>query len=259
MVETEAALVRIETLEDGRIWRAVLSAGKGNVIDARVIAELRQLAAAARSEAALRAIVLDHEGPHFSFGASVAEHLPGEVEQMLPNLNALAVELLDAGVPILAAVKGMCLGGGLEVASLCDLVFAAPGARFGQPEVTLAVFAPLGSLLLPRIVGAQAAADLLLSGRAVPADEARAMGLVAEVVEDPGERALAWAREHLLPKSAAALRFATQALRESWRPAFEERLACLERTYLDELMQTADAREGLQAFLEKRTPQWEDR
>jgi cyclohexa-1,5-dienecarbonyl-CoA hydratase len=138
-------------------------------------------------------------------------------------------------------------------------VFASPSATFGQPELKLGVFAPLGTLLLPRIVGPRRAADLLLSGRSVGIAEAHAYGLASEVAADPQAAARAWAAEHLLSKSALSLRHATRLLRKDLRervlPALEE----AEHAYLGPLMATRDAREGIAAFLEKRNPVWEDR
>ncbi|MEW6071189.1 MAG: enoyl-CoA hydratase/isomerase family protein [Planctomycetota bacterium] len=250
--------VRAETLDGGRIQRVVLDAGKGNVIGMRVIRDLRDVLGRVSGARQLCAIVLDHAGDHFSFGASVDEHVPGQVEEMLPRFHALAREVLAARVPALCAVRGMCLGGGLEVALLADRVFAAPGAKLGQPELLLGVFAPIGSALLPRRIGSFAAADLLLSGRVVGAEEARALGLVGEIAADPGAAALAWARQHLAPKSASSLRYAAAAARLAWSEAFLADLARLEETYLTDLMATHDAREGIAAFLEKRKPSWTD-
>jgi cyclohexa-1,5-dienecarbonyl-CoA hydratase len=259
MQELEWKAVRAEQLDDGHLLRLVLDCGKGNVLDREAIGALREAAAALGRAPGLRAIVIDHAGKHFSYGASVEEHLPGKVEQMLPELHALARELLELDVPLLAAVRGLCLGGGLELALLADRIFASPSARFGQPETNLGVFAPIGSLLLPRVVGPCHAADLLLSGRTVGVEEALGMGLAAELSGEPGDAALRWAREHLLPKSAAALRHATRALRFSWQSSFLEQLALLEASYLGDLMATHDAREGLAAFVQKREARWEDR
>ena len=259
MSETTTQGVALNRLDDGKLLQLVLDAGKGNVIDAAVIARLRELAKEVAGLAAARALIIDHTGKHFSFGASVADHVPGEVEKMLPALHGLARELLALNLPILCAVRGMCLGGGLEVALLADRIFGAPGSAYGQPEINLGVFAPIGSLLLTRAVGERNAADLLLSGRTISLEEAQAFGLVQEAAEDPGEAALAWARKHLVPKSAAALRLATSAARSTWLPKFIADLERVERSYLQDLMKTHDAVEGLNAFLEKREAIWEDR
>lgn len=256
MAEAQTTTVRTELLESGRIAVLTLDAGRGNVIDSRVLADLGRALAPLSREPALAALVLDHSGADFSFGASVPEHAPGQVEAMLPKLHAIALELLRFPAPTIACVRGRCLGGGLEVVLCASRIHAARNAVFAQPEPKLGVFAPLGSMLLPKVVGLNRATDLLLSGRNVDAAEAERIGLVAHVSDDPRASALAWAAEHLLPKSSAALRFALAAARAGLHAELEREIAALERTYLDRLMSTHDAREGIQAFLEKRTPTW---
>ena len=250
--------VRLECLDAGAVWRAVLATPKSNILDMDKTARLREIFLRARDERQLKAIVLDADGPHFSFGASVEEHLPERVEGMLRGFHALFHAMLDASVVTLAAVRGQCLGGGLELASFCTRLFAAPDARLGQPEILLGVFAPVASVALVERVGRGPAEELCLSGRSLTAAEALASGLVDEIAHDPGEAALAWAREQLLPKSASSLRLALRAARAGFAARFRRELAETERLYLEELMATADAREGLRAFLERRQPAWRD-
>ena len=118
------------------------------------------------------------------------------------------------------------------------------------------MFAPVASLVLPRRIGQAQADDLLLSGRTVEGHEALALGLIDDMVDDPTEAALAYARTHLLPHSAASLRHAVRAVRHTFEAGLFGRLAEIEKLYLGELMKTADAVEGIEAFLEKRPPQW---
>ncbi len=259
MHEVAARKVRNARLCGGRIAHWTLDCGRGNVIDSIAIAELVEQAEIAASESELVAIVLDHAGPDFSFGASVEEHAPDRVRSMLPALHRLALRLVELPLPLIACVRGRCLGGGLELALLADRIVAAPNASFAQPELKLGVFAPLGSLLLPRFVGAQRAAELALSGRAVGVAEALRIGLVAELADEPTKTAVAWVEEQLCPKSSSSVRFAVRALRSTWTRDFAANLARLEALYLDELMQTNDACEGIRAFLGKRTPQWTHR
>ncbi len=159
-------------------------------------------------------------------------------------------------VVVLAAVGGQCLGGGLELVSLAHRVFARPDARFGQPEICLGVFAPAASVLLPARLCRAHAEDLCLTGRLVQAPEALALGIVDQVVDDPSEAALEWARTHFASKSARSLRLAVRAVRGDLAGRLKTELPAVERLYLDELMKTADAVEGLRAFLDKRPPQW---
>lgn len=254
MGETRWEHVRVERTGGGDVALVTLDAGRGNVITTACLRELREVVAVLDADGALRALLLDHAGEHFSYGASIEEHRPDAVAGLLAQFRALARDLLGSGLPTVCAVRGRCLGGGLELASLCDRVVAAPDARFGQPEIRLGVFAPIGSALLPRIVGPKRALDLLQSGREVGADEALALGLVAEIAGDPGAAALAWIAEHLAPKSASSLRHATRAARATWCHPFLQELERLEQDYLGPLMRTRDAREGVEAFLAKRPP-----
>lgn len=250
--------VTVERMESGAVWRLALGGSKGNIVDAALTQALAEALREAAAVPSLKALLLEGQGKHFSFGASVQEHLPGEVVGMLRRFHALLLQMLDVGVPLLAVVRGQCLGGGLELVTACHRVFAARDARLGQPEIALGVFAPFASVALAERVGRRHAEDLCLSGRSVAAEEALAMGLVDEICDDPGERALAYAREHFVPRSASSLRFAVRALRAGLRERLGRELPVVERLYLSELMASADAREGLQAFLEKRAPEWKD-
>lgn len=245
------------TEADGRILRLRLARPKANIVDAAMIAALDAALAAAAGDAALTAVILDAEGPHFSFGASVEEHLPTSCAAMLRALHALVRRMLDFPVPILVAVRGQCLGGGLEVAMAGGLIFAAPDAQLGQPEIRIGVFAPAASCLLPARIGQAAAEEMLWSGRSIGAEEARALGLVTRVADDPAAAAADWVAEHLLPKSASSLRQAVRAVRADYASAVAARLAEVERQYLDDLMSTRDALEGLDAFLARREAKWE--
>jgi cyclohexa-1,5-dienecarbonyl-CoA hydratase len=243
----------------GRVLRLRLARPKANVLDAAMIGALAAALEQHRERTDVSAVLLDADGPHFSFGASVEEHLPPKCAEMLADFHALLQAMLDFPAPIFVAVRGQCLGGGLELASAASLIFAAPDAKFGQPEITLGVIAPAASHLLPARIGPGAAADLLLSGRSIDAAEAARLGLVAAIAENPEEAALVWFERHLAVKSAAAIRFANEAARTELADGFRRRIGALERLYLDGVMATHDALEGLNAFLEKRAANWEHR
>jgi cyclohexa-1,5-dienecarbonyl-CoA hydratase len=157
---------------------------------------------------------------------------------------------------VVAAVRGHCLGGGLELAAFCHRLIAAPDAKFGQPEIALGVFAPVASLLLPQRIGRAAAEDLCLSGRTIGASEALRIGLCDAIADDPDAAALAWARDDLGRHSASSLRHAVRAVRGPFLQTFLRDLADLERAYLEDLMATHDAREGIEAFVAKRPAVW---
>jgi cyclohexa-1,5-dienecarbonyl-CoA hydratase len=243
----------------GALLRLRLAQPKANIVDAAMIAALHAALDAHRASPGLRGVLLDAEGPHFSFGASVEEHLAERCAGMLASLHALIVAMVEFPLPILVAVRGQCLGGGLELALAGGPIFAHPESQFGQPEIKLGVFAPAASCLLGWRINQSAAEDLLWSGRSINGSTALALGLVQALADDPAAAALAWFDEHLAPRSAAALACAVAAVRAPRVRELRERLAEVERLYLERLMKTHDANEGLAAFIERRTPAWEHR
>lgn len=244
--------------QDGKLLRLRLSRPKANIIDAAMIAALRTALDEHLPNVRLRAVLLDAEGPHFSFGASVQEHLPEACAEMIHSMHALIAQLVESTVPVLVAVRGQCLGGGLEVVAAGHFIFAAPDAMLGQPEVKIGVFAPPASCLLPEKIGQSQAEDLLFSGRSIGAEEAHRIGLVNVVAEDPEQAALNYFKEYLAPLSATVVRFAVRAARITVNERIKLRLDAVKRLYLEELMVSHDAVEGLNAFLEKRPAVWED-
>lgn len=243
--------------KEGRLLRLRLSRPKANLIDATMISALDTALAEHLGNPQLAAVLLDAEGPHFSFGASVEEHLPGQCASMLAGLHRLVVRMVESPVAILVAVHGQCLGGGLELALAGHLMFVAPDAGLGQPEMKLGVFAPAASCLLPELIGPQRALDLLISGRSITGTEAAAIGIAKEAAPEPEHAALAYFDEHLKPKSAKSLRYAVTAARHDYATRVKAKIASVERLYLDELMATRDAVEGLEAFIAKRPAKWE--
>ena len=243
---------------DEQILRLQLAKPKANIIDAAMIDALSGALESHTTDLRMLAVVLDAEGPNFSFGASIEEHLPGQCAGMLKKLHALITQMIEYPVPIIAAVHGQCLGGGLEVACASSHIITAPDTSLGQPEISLAVFAPAASCLLPERVGQSQAEMLLLSGQSVAAKRARQMRLVDKVCDDPTEAALAWIGKSITGKSASSLRIAITAARHDYVARIKSKLASVEAMYLEELMPTNDAVEGLNAFLEKRKPVWEN-
>jgi cyclohexa-1,5-dienecarbonyl-CoA hydratase len=244
---------------DGALLRLRLARPKANIVDAAMIAAMHAALDAHRARAGLRGVLIDAEGTHFSFGASVEEHLAEHCAAMLASLHALVMALVEFPLPVLVAVRGQCLGGGLEVALAGGPIFAHPTAQFGQPEIKLGVFAPAASCLLHWRVSATAAEELLWSGRSIDGSAALALGLVQALADDPEAAALAWFDEHLAPRSAASLACAVNAVRAPRARELRLRLAEVEQLYLNSLMKTHDANEGLAAFLARRQPAWEHR
>jgi len=244
---------------DGALLRLRLARPKANIIDARMVAALAGSFSSFRNRRGLLAVLLDHEGAHFSFGASVEEHLPENCAAMLAGLHALLGTMLEWPQPILVAARGQCLGGGLELAMAGNLLFVAPEAQLGQPEIRLGVFPPAASVLLPLRIAQARAEDLLHSGRSIDGATAAAWGLANQVADDPAAAALAYFDAHLADKSASSIAHGVRAARMAFAELARARLAEAEESYLNDLMNTRDAQEGLAAFLAKRRPAWEHR
>lgn len=247
--------IRLQFTHQERVARITLAAPKANILDRSMIRDLDSaLSLCAGRE--LNAVVLAADGPHFSFGASVEEHLPDQIAETLQALHALLRRTAEAPAPVIAAVRGQCLGGGFELVLACDLILADKTAQFASPEIKLAVFAPAASALLPVRVGQAVASRLLLTGAALSAEDAARCGLVARLADDLDATLDAWLESDFLPRSPSSLKYACQAARGQVRRALDEDLPRLESLYLNDLMATPDAAEGIRAFLEKRAPQF---
>lgn len=244
---------------EGHIARVALATPKANIVDQAMMAALAAAFEDLRNRPQLKVMILTAEGPHFSFGASVQEHLPEHVRNMLPRFSALLGKVLELPAVTLAAVRGQCLGGGFELALACDFIVAEEGAQFACPEIKLAVFPPAAAVLLPARVGVSRAAEVILTGAVWSAAQAASAGLIVQTAPQGQLEATVetWIREHLLARSPVALRYGARAARLPLRRALQQDLPQLERMYLDELMAESDAVEGLRAFIENREPHWE--
>ncbi len=241
---------------NGRLLRIRLARPKAQIVDIAMIEAIAAALQRYEGKSDLMGVLLDHEGPHFGYGASIPEHMPDKVDELVTKLHRMLKRMLAFPVPILVAVRGQCLGGSLEVVIAGHLIFASTDAMLGQPEVRLGTMAPVGSCILPERIGRAHAEDLLISGRSVTAETAKAIGLVNEVAADPEAAAVDYFDTYLASHSPTGLRFAVRAARRAFLNRVISELDAVERIYLDELMKTSDPVEGLTAFMEKRTPVW---
>jgi cyclohexa-1,5-dienecarbonyl-CoA hydratase len=255
--------VRAELRDQGTLLRVLLDRPRGNILTAQVAAEIRAALVAREREPRLKLVYLRGAGGHFSYGASIQEHRAESMAALLAGVHSLARTIAGYPVPVAALVEGKCLGGAFEVALCCHLVFATPGARFAWPEVTLGVFPPLAAALAPMRLGGARAERLILSGEEIDAESLRRTGFLAAVLDDrePELALLRWYGAHLAPLSAFAIRQATRALRagSDLLRALEAPLARTEAQYTTEVLSSHDGPEGIEAFLAKRAPRWEDR
>ncbi|MBI2571641.1 MAG: enoyl-CoA hydratase/isomerase family protein [Candidatus Schekmanbacteria bacterium] len=246
--------------QDGQLERLILNRPKGNVLDLEMIAELgARLDSLHPVRPELKAVMLEGAGGHFSFGASVEQHLPASVGKLLPAFHNLFRQLEALSVPSVAVVRGQCLGGGFELALWCGWIFCDPSARFAVPEIKLAVFPPIAAAALPWRIGGARATDLILTGRAITGSEAVSLGLAASCTDDPEAAFQTWFAASLAPLSPLAVKLAWRASRRPLAAALAHDVPELEALYLDELMRHADPVEGLTAFLERRAPRWTNR
>ena len=208
----------------------------------------------------LRAVVLAAEGKAFSAGVDVSEHTADKVGEMIDVFHGIFTNLGKIECPTVALVKGAALGGGCEVASFCDIIIASEKAKFGQPEIKVGVFPPVACAIFPRILGPRKGMELLLTGDTIRAAEAKELGLVNHVlpIDTFDEEAEKWLAEKLASNSAVVLRYTKKACLEGATKNYGEAIKAIEALYLDGLMKTADANEGLTAFLEKRKAEWKD-
>ena len=198
------------------------------------------------------------EGKAFSAGVDVAAHTPAKVEEMLSKFHGVIRALVTANKVTIAAVHGHCLGGGAELAMVCDIVYTTEDAQWGFPEIKLGCYPPVACAALAALVGQKRASELILTGRTMSGKTAAQIGLATEAVGDP-YAAVEQCVGYLLQLSPAALSVTKKALYAWDSIHFDKGLARAEKTYFDELMKTSDAHEGIRAFMEKRPPKWTGR
>jgi len=245
----------------GPVFSIELSKPPLNIIDIAMMEEVQAALQEADASLDVRVIAFRGAGQKaFSAGVSIQDHTPDRIEEMIRSFHAIFRQLARTDRVTLAVVGGHCLGGGFELASMCDLVVASEDAQFGQPEIKLGQLAPVGVILLPHLIGYRKAAELLLTGSTLSAEQAQSLGLVNRVAspEQLSQCADELLRE-LLEQSGSALRLTKKILRRVAGLDFERALAESEEFFLQTLAQTEDAKEGVVAFLEKRAPQWTNR
>jgi cyclohexa-1,5-dienecarbonyl-CoA hydratase len=228
-----------------------------NVIDIPMMEELAYSLAEIEARPDVSVIVLSGAGKAFSVGVDVAAHTPDKVEEMLTKFHSVIRGLVAMKKVTIAAVHGYCLGGGAELAMMCDIAYTAESAQWGFPEIKLGCYPPVACTALAALVGQKRAAELILTGRTIDGKEAAEIGLATRAVpEDALSAAVNESIGHLQGLSPAALALAKKASYAWDSMHFDKGLARAERIYFDELMKTSDAQEGIRAFMEKREPKW---
>jgi cyclohexa-1,5-dienecarbonyl-CoA hydratase len=253
-------LIKVNETHEGEVTEVILGPPPANILSAKMMGEISELLEAEARKKDKKLVIFSGEGKHFSFGASVEEHKPGNVNEMLPAFHRFIGNVINSPVPTLARVRGMCLGGAFEFVLACTFTFADSTARFGVPEIQLGVFPPVASVLLPCLTSAQFAAQAILAGEPFSADDLFCRSLITHVAREESldEAVSVFFAKQLQPKSASSLRITHRAARMVTARQYEKFINDLENLYLDELMATADAVEGIASFLEKRKPVWKN-
>ena len=253
--DTQSAFTRIAVELSPPAARIVLHNPPLNVIDIPMMEELRAVLEQVEQRPDISATVFTGSERAFSTGVDVAAHAPGQVHDMLAMLHSVIRSVVSSKKLTVASVRRHCLGGGAELAMMCDLVYASPDSVWGFPEIKLACFPPVASVALAAIVGQKLAAEMVLTGRTLTGREALAAGLVNGVADDP-ETPVSECLQRVSQLSPAAITFAKKAFYAWDSIHLDKGLTRAEQIYLEELMRTADAREGVAAFLERRRPKW---
>ncbi len=257
-METQSPSAITLDITQGVAW-LTLNRPPLNILTLEMIRKLDNTLNTVAEQTWLKALVLSANGKAFCAGVDVADHTPDRVEPMIREFGQLFARLRTLPVPTIAVIQGAALGGGCELAVACDQVLAAESAKFGQPEIKLGVFPPIAAAYFPQLIGYQQTARLLFSGEIISATEAARLGLITYVVADNELRAtLDRLLDQLRGMSAAALRL-TKRVMIYGSDLGVTALAEIEEVYLRDLMSTADALEGIQAFMEKRQPTWRDK
>ncbi|HDH86793.1 MAG: enoyl-CoA hydratase [Deltaproteobacteria bacterium] len=230
-----------------------------NVLNIEMMDEINDVLKGWIEKRDLKVVLFNADGKCFSAGVDVAEHTGDFAPKMIESFHGMFRLMDQLGAVTVASVYGSCLGGGCELAVFCDLVIADDTAKFGQPEIQVGVLPPIAAQIMPRIIGRKAAMDLILSGRIVSAQESMGMGLINKVVAkgDLSQETDEFIKPYL-SLSAEVISITKKTIKAGLRDDFEASLKVIEEIYLNELMKTSDAQEGLKAFLEKRTPEWKN-
>jgi len=245
--------------EKDLIGRITLNVPPLNILNIEMMKEINQALKDFQGKN-LKVLILNSNGKAFSAGVDVSDHTKEKVKEMIQVFHEIFTNLHKINAPTVALVNGAALGGGCEVATFCDIVIASEKSKFGQPEIMVGVFPPVAAAIFPKLMWSKKALELMLTGETLRANEAKELGLVNHIlpVENFEAEAERFVNEKLANNSAVVLQLTKRAFMEGATQNYSESIKKIEDIYLNELMKTNDANEGLAAFLEKRQPVWKN-
>ncbi len=246
--------------KEGNIGKIIFNNGSLNILNIAMMEQINEALDEFLNDDTLKVVVLSHNGKSFSAGVDVGEHMGETAKKMIEVFHGMFKRLNRMKIPTVACTKGAALGGGCEVAAFCDIILASEKSKFGNPEIKVGVFPPVSAVIFPFILGEKKAFELILQGEVINAIESHRIGLVNHVfpLETYDQEVSAFI-DRFTKLSKVVLQYTKKAVKMSIDSDFDKKLDEVEDLYLNQLMKTHDANEGLQAFIEKRAPKWENR
>ncbi|MFX1307629.1 MAG: enoyl-CoA hydratase/isomerase family protein, partial [Promethearchaeota archaeon] len=242
------------------IGKIIFNNGPLNILTIGMMEQINKALEGFLEDVSLKAVIFDHNGKSFSAGVDVGDHMGDKAPKMIKEFHGIFRKLNKLKCPTIASVKGAALGGGCEIAIFCDIIITSDKAKFGQPEIKVGVFPPIAVLTFPQIIGNKKAFELIMLGEIFDANEAHRLGISNYVFPiDSYEQEFSKFIESFNNLSTIVLQYTKKAFNKALGFDFDTKLDEIEEFYLKELMSTHDANEGLQAFLEKRSPKWQNR
>jgi len=246
--------------KDDQVARITLNRPKHNVLNIPMMNDLNAQLAAIAADDTLKCLVITGQGKSFCAGVEVADHAPCNVEEMVTVFNRIFELINTIDIPVIAAVNGACLGGGMEVAIACDIVIASKKAIFGQPEIKLGFFPPYAALRLPELVGPAKAIEIVTTGKNYTAKEARKLGFVSQVADDDEFAEMVEKNiKEICMSSPLIIRLNKRAVKRHIGTSFFQGLDLVSNYFLKTLMKTEDTLEGIASFEERRKPVWKNK
>jgi cyclohexa-1,5-dienecarbonyl-CoA hydratase len=242
------------------IGKIILNNGPLNILTIGMMEQINKALEGFLEDESLKLVIFDHNGKAFSAGVDVGDHMGDKAPKMIKEFHGIFRKINKLKCPTLASIKGVALGGGCEIAIFCDIVLTSDKAKFGQPEIKVGVFPPIAVLAFPQIIGNKKAFELIMLGEIIDAEEALRLGITNHIYPiESYEQEFTKFIESFNVLSTVVLQYTNKAFKKALSIDFEAKLDEIEEFYLEELMSTHDANEGLQAFLEKRPPNWQNR